>query len=94
MTLQQAKQALEQGLRVRHSLFTEDEWIEGFKILNELMCKDEKGYEVRFSELMKWRQDPCWNEGWSIIPKEDNTVPFDLLALDNIPMNPDWSHNW
>ena len=77
MTLEQAKQALLEGNRVRHKMFEDEEWIEkdNQPTVDELVIRLEDNHVISFDEFMKWRQNPIWKEGWSIIPKEDNTVP-------------------
>lgn len=62
MNLQQAKQVLEQSLRVTHP-YLNNKPVEGAGVIHLLEMYGHYDNNYR------------WNEGWSIVPKEDNTVP-------------------
>lgn len=64
MTKQEAIDAIHQGKRVTHRLFSSDEFIYLDSDQNEL--RDENGYYLVFTEFWNIRQSPEWQTNWSI----------------------------
>ena len=62
MTKDEAKQALKDGKRIRHSGFTQDEWVEqhGTQYLFE------DGYTGYMEEFWRHRTDSWWDDGWEV----------------------------
>lgn len=69
MTQYEAKQALNNGERVRHRFFTKDEYIHRCPSNGQLL--DETGFHL--SETMFWfvRSGNEWDEGWEIYNQEN-----------------------
>lgn len=54
----------EQGRKIRHEYFSDDEWI---KIRTDGRVETEEGYLFTPDEFWKHRQDFIWNTGWDVI---------------------------
>lgn len=65
MTKQEAIQAMQDGKKVRHEYFSDDEFI--FMIDDEI-C-DERGFQMRAGNIDFWtdRKGEQWENGWSIV---------------------------
>lgn len=65
MTKQEAIQAMQDGKKVRHEYFMDDEFISMTD--NEIF--DEKGYKMRGANFDFWtdRKGEAWENGWSIV---------------------------
>lgn len=53
----------EQGMKITHELFTDDEYIE---VLTNGDIRTEEGYIVSQDEFWRYRTEKYWDEGWSI----------------------------
>jgi len=61
MTKQEAIEAMQQGKKVTHYLFTDEEFI----YMKNGEIHDENGYNLQ-SEFWMWRHSKEWLTGWSI----------------------------
>lgn len=64
MTKEEAKQAMKEGHKVKHSGFTDDEWVMQIK---DGSYKTEDGYSFPPYEFWRWRTEDYWLKGWSIV---------------------------
>jgi len=78
MTLQEAKELAQQGIKVTHNYFTEDEYM----TMHGNIIKFEDGVEIYFDE---WTKDKDYLlDGWSKYPDEDNINDAHLNALESM----------
>ncbi len=63
MTQFEAKQALSQGLMVRHRYFATDEWV----TYKDGKCLFEDGNICEISEFWWHRRDEAWQKDWSLV---------------------------
>ena len=63
MTKAEAIKAIKRGLRVTHTLFTEDEWLE----MDGGWFKFEDGCQCRPSQFWDIRQGEEWEKGWRVV---------------------------
>ena len=62
MTKQEAIQSMEEGYKVTHEYFTDEEWM---KLRNGVYIFED-GVKCTPNEFWKHRQAEWYNEGWSI----------------------------
>ena len=63
MTKQEAIQAMNEGKKVTHQHFTDDEWM---KLAAPGLYEFEDGYEWPSLSFWEDRKDDSWETGWSI----------------------------
>lgn len=78
MTLQEAKELAQQGIKVTHNYFTEDEYV----TMRGNIVKFEDGVEIYFDEWTKGKDYLL--DGWSKYPDEDNINDAHLDALESL----------
>ncbi len=69
MTRQEAIKLMEQGLKVTHDYFSEDEWM----TIKNGKYVFEDGVKCNPDEFWKYRQDASWDEDWSIYEDQSFT---------------------
>lgn len=67
MTKQEAIQLMQEGKKLTHFLFTDEEWI---TMPDPFIIKTEDGYIRRSDEFWKYRKGDNWEEGWKIYEED------------------------
>lgn len=86
MTRQEAVEAMIAGKKVTHSTFTADEFIT-MENGNIKTILDEQGYNLPADEFWELRQQPEWDDGWSIVedvPGPDKVSPFEVEDIQDV----------
>lgn len=62
MNREEAKLMMQEGHKVTHRYFSDDEYIK----LNDQLLEDEMGYLHDYNEFMSSRTEECWDSDWRI----------------------------
>jgi hypothetical protein len=90
LTIWQAKEKLDNGCAVRHTLFSPDEFI--VRRDNGQLC-DEQGIDLIENLFWEDRKDIFWQVGWSIVQsfsEIDRLNDYLITNFRTVPFEKDW----
>lgn len=67
MNKEEAKQALNEGKKITHVFFCENEFVQKDSEDSSVLVFEDFGVKQNEEEFWLMRQDESWNEGWEIV---------------------------